>query len=92
MILNLLQQYGKSLQNDLQIQTDGLALSIADIQLDHFLECGFVLATHLPQARQTRQRVHTFSVPRLKYGKLILGTGSGANNTHFAFEHVEELR
>ena len=49
--------------HDLQVEPKGLGPGIANIQGDHFHEGRFVLAAHLPQPCQTRQRVEPRLLP-----------------------------
>src|SRR5215813_8424618 len=81
-----------SLKDDLQIQHEGQIPQIEQIHGDHFVESRLVFPVHLPVSCETRETVYAFPLPWLVMGKFIWRAWPRTNQTHFAAQHVENLR
>ncbi len=89
---NLRNENGNCLQNYLNIQPKGLVPHIGDVEIDHLIERGLILAADLPKPCESRQGPEPFLLP----GRIVLGfirnTGPGSNQAHVSAQDVDELR
>ncbi len=88
---HLVDQHGRSPHHDAEIQPECCMTDILDVHFVHFAEGGLIFATHLPTAREARERFETLSLLRGKIGILLREAWSRANQAHFPHEDIEEL-
>lgn len=60
--------------------------------MDHFLERCPILTRHLPESGQSGDRVDSLALGNRVLFKFVHHAGAGANQTHIAKEHVDDLR
>jgi hypothetical protein len=61
-------------------------------EVHHFLERRRILAAHLPQTADPRERVKTFAVLRFEPVILVTNAWPRSDEAHLAPQHIDELR
>src|SRR4030095_9817228 len=81
-------------EQDHHVEPEGGPLHVFDVVLDPLLEilARLARALELPQACDSRSHAQSQVAPRRTELVLVIGAGSGPDQTHFAAHHVPELR
>src|SRR5437867_1673381 len=75
----LAKDHGKGAEQNLHVAPARNGPRVFDVEVNHLLECGRILAADLPKPGQTGHGVETLAVPRTKPLILVANARAGAN-------------